>query len=211
MVSFLNGIEQIEQIRRFVPDERIAGGVLHLQATFDGEKILQEGLEPSVILSSPGKKRQAVVQSLYETFVKADLKVSVSDNIITDMWKKIIFITILSSLTGVCRAPIGPILMNQNTYLLFEDITSEVVRVAKAVHSDLSTLSMSQAQNQIKNLPEAMTASMARDIEQGLPTEVEYIQGYLVRKARKLELSVPTLAFCYRVLKLRENGPVTVS
>lgn len=210
VVSFLNGIDQMEEIRRFVPDERIAGGVLHLQASFDGEKIVQQGLEPAVILGSPSSKPQSAVHSLYEAFAKSGLKTSVSDDILVDMWKKYIFITILSSLTGVCRAPIGPILRNQNTYSLFEEITSEVVQVSKAVLPHATALSVSQALNQIKNLPETMTASMARDVERGLPTEVEYIQGYLVKKAQDLGLSVPTLTFCYKVLKLRENGLVTV-
>lgn len=210
VVSFLNGIEQIEEIRRFVPDERIAGGVLHVQASFDGEKIVQQGLEPAVILGSPSRKPQSAVQSLYEAFAKSGLKTSVSDDILVDMWKKYAFITILSSLTGACRSPIGPILRNQNTYSLFEEITAEVVLVAKTILSD-TTLSVSQTLNQIRSLPESMTASMARDMERGLPTEVEYIQGYLVKKAQELRLSVPTLTFCYKVLKLRENGPVTVS
>ena len=210
VVSFLNGIEQMEHIRRTVPDEKIAGGVLHLQATLDGQKIVQQGLEASIILGSPSKRPHAFVQSLSETFANAVLKTSVSENILADMWKKYIFITILSSLTGVCKAPIGPILQNEDTYSLFEEITSEVVLVAKAVLPDLSTLTVAQVRDQIKNLPENMTASMARDLERGLPTEVEYIQGYLVKKAKQLGLSVPATTFCYRVLKLREKGPVNM-
>lgn len=210
VVSFLNGIEQMERIRSTVPDEKIAGGVIHLQAMFDGQKVIQQGLEASIILGSLSKRPHAFVQSISETFANAQLKTSVSENILLDLWKKYIFITILSSLTGVCNAPIGPILQNKDTYYLFEEIASEAVSVAKAVLSDMSPPTIAQVCDQINNLPENMTASMARDLERGLPTEVEYIQGYMVKKAKQLGLSVPATTFCYRVLKLREKGPVNM-
>lgn len=208
VVSFLNGIEQMERIREVVPDEQITGGVMHLQADFDGEKIVQQGLEPSIILGSPSRKREIIIQSMADVFASAGLKTSVSDNILVDLWKKYIFITILSSLTAVCRAPIGAILRNQATYSLFEEICSEVVIVGKSLCPEILSLPLMHFLDQIKNLPGTMTASMARDTERGLPTEVEYIQGYLIRKARELGLSVPATTFCYRILKLREKGSV---
>ena len=207
VISFLNGVEQMEKIRAVVSDdEKIAGGVLHLEASLDGEHVVQRGISPSVILGSPAAKRELVVQALADCFSCAGVVAKVSEDILADLWQKYIFITILSSLTGVCMAPIGPILRNPSTNSLFEDVGAEVVDVAKKAYPNLTSVPLERFLNQIRNLPENMTASLARDMRRGLPTEVEYIQGYLLRRAKELGLKVPATEFCYKILKLYEKG-----
>ncbi len=84
-------------------------------------------------------------------------------------------------------------------------IPSRAKHDLRKVDHELGTLSS------FSNINQKKISRVCSKIAPGLLTEVEYIQGYLVRKARELKLAVSATTFCYRVLKLHEKGPVNTS
>ncbi len=57
----------------------------------------------------------------------------------------------------------------------------------------------------IDTLPPGSTSSMARDIWEGYPSEIEYHNGTVVRLADKFGLDVPVNRFIYHSLLLMEK------
>ena len=208
ILSLMNGVEQFEKIRSVVPDRQIVGGVCHLESTLENGVIMQKGIEPSVILGSPSPEGQDSARLVGEMFRKAGVNTNLSEDIVIEVWRKFIFINLLSSLTCLAHCPIGPILENTNSQELFVGLMQEVMSFAAKINSRLSSLSSREITQQIKHLPYNMTSSMERDLEMGRPLEVENIQGYVVRKAKELRLPIPFTNVSYDVLKLREHGPI---
>jgi 2-dehydropantoate 2-reductase len=62
--------------------------------------------------------------------------------------------------------------------------------------------------DQVAHKTSANFSSMCEDRRKNRPNEVDYIQGYLVRKAHQQQLSVPTLETLADLLKFPENSPL---
>ena len=60
--------------------------------------------------------------------------------------------------------------------------------------------------DQVAYKTSANYSSMCEDRRRNRPNEVDYIQGYLVRKAHQHHLSVPTLETLAELLKFPENS-----
>lgn len=212
VLTLLNGVEQFEKIRAKVADSKIVGGVCHLESTLDDGLIVQTGITPRIIFGSPSQEGMNSASEVASAFRKAaKIETALSESIVVEVWKKFIFITALSTVTCLARAPIGPIIANSFSVKALEEVVSEIVSVAKVLEMDLSEAIAEETLNQLQSLPETMTASMERDLERGRPLEVENLQGYLVRKAKELCISVPALEVCYGVLKVREHGKISMT
>lgn len=57
----------------------------------------------------------------------------------------------------------------------------------------------------MNEMDEEMKSSMQRDMEKLLPIEADHLQGYLLGKARKMDLSAPILETVYTKLALYER------
>jgi 2-dehydropantoate 2-reductase len=208
VLTLMNGVEQFQKIRSKVQDSKIIGGVCHMESTLEHGTIVQTGITPRIILGSPSHEGMNFASEVASAFRKAKVETMLSERIITEIWKKFIFITALSTSTCIARAPIGPIIANPYSRKALEQVLDEIVSVAKALEPSLPGTVREEIMNQLQNLPVSMTASMERDLQQGRPLEVENLQGYLVRGAEELGMTVPALAACYGLLKLRETGNI---
>lgn len=148
----------------------------------------------------------AIAKPIASIFEKAGVKATVSEDLLVDLWRKYLFITVISSMTSLARRPIGNILSDILAKRVLEDLTSEVVSIAHAVDSKLASLDAVWVTTRAKNVSPGTTSSMLKDIEMGSRLEVDSIQGYLVRKAEEFKLSVPVLKTCYGVLRVLASG-----
>jgi 2-dehydropantoate 2-reductase len=206
VISVLNGVEHLEKIQSVVTPNRIIGGPLYIEATLDPKgDVLHKSAIASITLGGLDKNSQ-VVKFLISVFEKTGFKVTSSENILAEFWKKYLFILALSSLTSLARRPIGEIRSDHWLNRTLEELVSEVVSVAHVVEPKIGPLNSDEILTRIANLPATMTSSMHQDIERGAPLEVESLQGYLIRKAEDFGLKVPVLQTCYGLLRTLETG-----
>lgn len=208
VLTLMNGVEQFEKIRSEVGDKKIVGGVCHLESTLDNGMIIQTGITPQVILGSPSKDGMAYASEVASAFQRAKIKALLSEEIISEVWKKLIFITALSTVTCLTRSPVGPIIENRESRTALGEIVDEIISVGRILGPNLGEGVAGEIMDQIESLPYNMAASMERDLERGRPLEVENLQGYLVRKAEMYDIRVPALTVCYGLLKLKERGNI---
>ncbi len=206
IISVLNGVEHIEKICSVVGRDRILGGPVYIEAALgpDGE-VIHKSMTPSLTLGRLTGDA-AIAKPIASIFEKAGVKATVSEDLLVDLWRKYLFITVISSMTSLARRPIGNILSDILAKRVLEDLTSEVVSIAHAVDSKLASLDAVWVTTRAKNVSPGTTSSMLKDIEMGSRLEVDSIQGYLVRKAEEFKLSVPVLKTCYGVLRVLASG-----
>ncbi|MHB2035612.1 MAG: ketopantoate reductase family protein, partial [Nitrososphaerales archaeon] len=207
VVSVLNGVEHVEKIRSVVPPNRIVGGPMYIEATLGPEgDILHKSVTPSLTLGNLDGNSQ-IAKPLISAFEKTGIKITSSENIVREFWKKYLFIVVFSSLTSLARKPIGEIRSDLWANRVLERLVSEVVSAAHVVEPKIGSLSSGEIMDKIADMSPTMTSSMLQDIERGTTLEVESMQGYLVKKAQEFGVEVPVLQTCYGLLKLLEVGP----
>ena len=74
------------------------------------------------------------------------------------------------------------------------------------LHQEVDSLEILSLIDQVAYKTSANYSSMCEDRRKNRPNEVDYILGYVVRKAHQQHLSVPTLETLADLLKFPENS-----
>jgi 2-dehydropantoate 2-reductase len=135
---------------------------------------------------------------------RAGVTHKVSAEITVDIWKKFVFITAMSGITGATRSAIGPIRECPETFDLYRKLAAEVVAVGRAEGVDLPVDLADVLFEQAKGLAYGMKASLLVDLEKGKRLEVETLQGTVCRLGRKLGIPTPTMDVIYALIKMNQ-------
>lgn len=138
-------------------------------------------------------------------FSAAGFHVTVTEDIFAAIWEKAGFNAAINATTAVCRVPCGGVgNVAQGRYLAAK-IAEETAMVENAYGVKAS------AEYIIKDLENTYTAhkghftSMAQDVQKKRKTEVDFINGGIVKKAKEKGLKVPYTEAVYDLLKVIEN------
>lgn len=115
------------------------------------------------------------------------------------MWKKFLGICI-SGLLGITRSTYGAVLEIKETRKLVLELFTEVYLVAKAAGINLNKNIIEKTLASIDTLPYHSNSSLARDVIEGKPSEIEYQNGTIVRLGEKYNIPTPVNQFIYECI-----------
>eukprot|EP00164_Ancoracysta_twista_P003964 GFYU01005320.1.p1 GENE.GFYU01005320.1~~GFYU01005320.1.p1 ORF type:complete len:321 (-),score=119.38 GFYU01005320.1:25-987(-) len=127
-------------------------------------------------------------------------KIDCPENILTAMWTKFMFISSYSGIQAVVRGPAGVIFGQQEVKDLVVKAFVEVTEIAKAAGVPLPADVVEQTMGWAVESPAHAISSMARDILNGRPSELDSQNGAVVRFGKKYGIPTPTHELVYTVL-----------
>ncbi len=197
VVSFQNGVQKDDTLRKFLRPESIIGGVSYIAAVI-GEPgvIVHNGMMQKLVFGEYDGSRSARVTALFDACRKAGIEAEVSDDIERLIWEKFVFLVGLSGMTSAVRKPIGAIRENVKTRALLLDVMREVVALGKAKGVALPDDFAENRLSFCDTLPASMTSSMYNDLQRGNRLEVPWLSGGVVQLGETLNVPTP----CNRVI-----------
>jgi 2-dehydropantoate 2-reductase len=162
-------------------DRDTSGAILHLNDTNQlsfGE--LSGGLTPRIL-------------RVAEALADAGFEANLSQHILQDMWDKWCFIATGAGITGTLRGTIGDVLQAGGEWLI-NGLMTECVQIATAAGFAPSEQTRQRYLKMLTEPRSKLTASMLRDIERGMGTEVEQILGDLCARRDALGVTPPQLS-----------------
>lgn len=177
VLSFQNGLNNIDQIRQVVSQDQIVAGI-----TTHGVQYIKPGVvyhkgHGSTVIGELSKKKTNRIQQLVTLFKESGISVDISDNIIMDIWKKAIVNAAINPLTTIFRCQNGYLSKNPILSVLVERIVKESVLVAQREGFTFTVDEMVRFARIVINQTEQNRSSMLQSIEQGKPTEISQING----------------------------------
>ncbi len=112
----------------------------------------------------------------------------------------------ISALSG---ASYGRLVQFPAVRSLAERVIAETVAVAHAEGAALSESAMVEAAYKLSEKMTAATSSTAQDIARGRPTEIDSLNGYVVRRGAELGIATPMSEVLVTLVKLREDTAIT--
>jgi 2-dehydropantoate 2-reductase len=192
VLSFQNGLGNEETLAEAVGKDHVIGG-----RTFAGGVMLGPG---HVMAGCKGKQTYVGeldgriterVNEIAKQFNQAGLETIVSSNIVGIMWDKLLINVATGALSGITRLPYGELYQVKEIMDCALEAVSEVIAVAKAMGVKLTITDPKKVWlKAAENLPPEFKASMLQDIEKGSRTEIDSINGLVVRLGE--EHGVPT-------------------
>lgn len=211
ILPLLNGIKHLEKFIDEFGEKNVIGGLCSIETTLNshGEIVQTSRLQDIVFGPIASIGEEALLFEFKQILESSSIPHTLSDYIIGEMWKKFIFITTLSGITATLRQPIGVALADQVTLDFVKSLISEVCQIAKVKGIRLPENIDELTLTRIKSLSPKMTASMHRDLEKGLPLELDDLQGYALTVAKEYQLETPCLQSVYALLHPYKNGRIT--
>lgn len=192
VMSLQNGLGHEDILADIVGRQRVLAG-----KTYAGGTLLGAG---HVTIGTKGKDTQmgeldgrvtARAQRIADTFSAAGLATAVSDNIMGTIWDKLLVNVATGALAGITRLPYGQLYQVPEIEACAVAAVAEAMAVAKASGITLTTTEPRQPWvKAAEGLPSEFKTSMLQSLENGFATEIDYINGAVVRQG--LQCGVPT-------------------
>ena len=134
------------------------------------------------------------LQLLADALSLGGLPSAVTDDIGKDLWAKMLYNCPLNALGAVLQVPYGHLGEDENSRAIMERIVREVFQVMQGLgHASHWQSAGDYLKNFYENLlPSTYSheSSMLQDIRTGRKTEIEALNGVIVREGRKLKINI---------------------
>jgi len=196
-----NGVEAADQVAAVHGVEHVLGGMCRIVAfVVEPGRIRHQGVEPFVALGELDNRRSKRVERLAAAFADAGVDTKVAPDIQSSIWQKLLFIAPVSGLGAVTRVPVGELRSSPETYSMLRKAMEEVEALASARGVLLADDAIDKTLKFVDGLPAEMTSSMQRDIMEGRPSELEALNGAVVRLGLEAGVATPVHGFIYASL-----------
>ncbi|MDD4939718.1 MAG: 2-dehydropantoate 2-reductase [Candidatus Omnitrophica bacterium] len=204
VLTLQNGIGNIEIIAESLGNERVIGGVTNLGATLLGPgKVRHAGKGETVIGRADGKI-SVELRSIRELFNKVGLEARISRDIKGLLWSKLIINAGINALTAITRLNNGRLIEFEGTRKILREAVTEAIRVAKRKRIKLIYDDPLAKVEAVCEATAGNVSSMLQDVLKKKPTEIDFINGVIVRQGQELGIPVPTNTFLLNLVKTIE-------
>ena len=190
VMTLQNGAGHDEKLLKYVDSSHaIIGSTKHSSSVVGPGLIFHSGIGKTAIGAVNG---DSDISFISDELTACGFPCSVSESIKKQIWDKLFVNTAASSLTGVLQVPLGFILDDPYANSLMRKMIHEAVEVAHAegfecFDEDQVTKSVIEV---IENGKKGYT-SIYTHVKTGQKSEVDYISGYVLKRAKELGIPAP--------------------
>lgn len=212
-----NGIGNYELIRTAFPEREIVSGMViigfrivapgHADVTVYGGD-MQLGPRPGPDGCIPAGLTERTRHFARELMTASGIGIELSDRIDSWLWAKLLYNAALNPLGALLGVEYG-VLENPETVAVMRDLLHEAFAVAQAAGVDLF---WKDAQEYLAHLrgvqipaTQSHRPSMLADLERGRRTEIDFLNGAIVRLAERQGLAAPVNATLARLIRFQED------
>jgi 2-dehydropantoate 2-reductase len=203
VVSMQNGVDNAEQIRAASGLDALAAAV-YVAASVPTPGTVRHVGRGDLVLGPQNK----ITERVASVFARAGVPCKISENLAGELWTKLVWNCALNAISALGKATYGGILASDDARELLQQAIYEVLAVAKAAGISLPIFADPQTAiagaYKVAEQMAATRSSTAQDMMRGKKTEIDSLNGFIVRKGR--ELGVPTAInhALYTLVKLAE-------
>ena len=191
VLTIQNGLGNIEKLCEIIGEKHVIGGVTMQGSTLvkPGE-IYHAGKGPTII-GELNREITSRIKRIAETFNKAKIETQITQNIWGVLWDKLIINVGINALTAITRMKNGELLKIPETRNIMIEAVKEAVNVAKALNIKLEIEDHVRKVIEVAEATANNKSSMLQDIERRKKTEIDYINGAIVKLGKKLGIKTP--------------------
>jgi 2-dehydropantoate 2-reductase len=205
IVSLQNGVDNVARIRAATGIEAIPAVVYVGAAMTAPGRVKHTGRGDLVIGDIWANERlRRSLADIAEMFGEAEVPCRVSENVEGELWTKMIINCAYNAISALGRAKYAMLVRDPLTRDLMRQVTEEAIAVARAGGVRLPDVDLMDTVWKIGEALAGATSSTAQDIARGSRTEIDSLNGYIVRRGAELGIPTPANQTLYALIRLRE-------
>jgi 2-dehydropantoate 2-reductase len=143
-------------------------------------------------------------QKLAKLFGDAGVPTQISDNVAGALWAKLILNCAYNALSAITQMPYGRLVQGEGVEDLMRDVMEECLAVAQAEGVTVPGGMWEAVQNIARTMP-GQFSSTAQDLARQKRSEIDHLNGYILRMGTSSGIATPVNRALYAVVKLLES------
>jgi 2-dehydropantoate 2-reductase len=211
LMSLQNGVDNAEMLARHVR-VRVVPSVVYVAVALAGPGHVRHfGRGDLAIGAMPGGTRSSVpewptLQALVELFARAQVPVRIVPDVAVELWAKLLVNCACNAISALAQQPYAMLAAQPGIREMQHDVVREVIAVASAAGVALSEPASMEAVAKIAASMPAQLSSTAQDMARRKPSEIDHLNGYIVRRGLELGVPTPVNRALHALVKLVEAG-----
>ena len=198
VLGLQNGVDNAERLKAVLPNE-VCPAVVYVATEMAGPGHVKHHGRGELVIGPT-----AASQELVTLFAGADVPVQISDNVAGALWAKLIVNCAYNALSAVSQLPYGRLVQGAGIDAVMGDVVQECIAVARGEGVTVPG-DMREAVQRIAHTMPTQLSSTAQDLARGKRSEIDHLNGYVVRRGEALGIAVPANRVLHALVKLLEE------
>ncbi|MFZ4451194.1 ketopantoate reductase family protein [Salibacterium aidingense] len=206
ILTLQNGLGNIEIMEQFVSREQLYAGV-----TTYASRLIKPGIIEAIgtgyieLMQVDGRKEGG--EEIAEIWKHAGMNIEVVDDVLQSIWYKAAFNCILNPLCTIMGTSVAAVGSYSKMETMINEMIEEIIKVGEAEGVKLKKSCIKQKIQEVFDPAVSGNhhSSMALDIQKGRKTEIEFLNGAIVKKANTHSISVPNNKLLYHFICMLEE------
>lgn len=194
-----NGVDNADRLRTVLPDHAVAAVVVYVATEMAGAGHVKHHGRGELVIE-PAQRSEAAAQAL----IAAGVPCEISQNVRGALWLKLIINCAYNPVSAIAQLPYGKAVQGEGIPALMRDVVDECLAVAAAEGVQVPGDVQATVAKLAASMP-AQFSSTAQDLARGKRTEIDYLNGLVVRRGEALGIATPANRALWSLVKLLEG------
>ncbi len=204
-LTLQNGLGNIDLISQVIGEENIIAGTTAHGATMLGPGKMRHAGSGKTIIGEISGETTDRIKYIADTLNMVGLETEISHNVLGLVWDKLMVNVGINALTGITKLHNGELLNFTALEELLEKAVSEAKAVAEAKGIKLGYADPVQHTKDVCVATAANKSSMLQDVLNQKKTEIDMINGAIVREGKTLGIETPVNLVLTNLIKYFES------
>jgi len=195
VVNLQNGVDNTERIQSRTKNP-VVPAVVYVATEMAGPGHLKHHGRGDLVIGPD--------EQVKDWFESAGVPAVISDNIAGELWAKLVVNCAYNALSAITQLPYGKLIQGSGIRDVMRDVVEETLAVAKASGVQMAPDMLAKTYKIAEAMP-TQYSSTAQDLARGKPTEIDHLNGFVLRKGEALGIPAPANRALYALVKLLEG------
>ena len=198
VLSLQNGVDNDQRLRQVLGAQPVAAAVVYVATAMAGPGHVRHFGRGELEIAPCPQGAEIARQ-----FSAAGIPTQVSEQVLAALWQKLIINCVYNALSALTQKSYGWLVAQADVPAVMQDIAAECKSVALADGVALPA-SVDQAVAAIARTMPGQLSSTAQDLARGKPTEIDHLNGYVVRRGQALGIATPANRLLQVLVQLKQ-------
>ena len=198
VLSLQNGTDNAERLRTVIP-QPVSAAVVYVATEMAGPGHVKHHGRGELVIEPSARSREAA-----DALVAAGVPTEISDNVRGALWLKLIINCAYNALSAITQLPYGKLVEGAGVPELIRNLVAECRAVADAEGVTLAGDVDVAVRKIVETMP-TQFSSTAQDVARGKPSEIDHLNGFIVRRGQALGIATPVNLTLHALVKLIES------
>ena len=198
VLTLQNGVDNAERLTATLGRDVIPA-VVYVAVEMAGAGHVRHHGRGELVIGST-KASDAIARA----FRAASVPAEISDNVAGALWAKLIVNCAYNALSAITQLPYGQLVQGADVPAVMDDVVDECLAVARAAGVKVPADMHASVRRIAQTMP-AQYSSTAQDLARGKKSEIEHLNGFVVRKGEVLGVPTPVNRVLLALVKSIES------